>query len=128
MLGSLVSEDLGQPVIVVNKPGAASTIAGAEVAASNPDGYTLLSSPGLVVTLTPFFTKVKYDPLNSFEPLMSAWGFPYAICVRQDAPWKSFKELIEWPEKIRNSEPGSWRGCKGRNVAVRYVARQNAFE
>ena len=111
MLGSLVSEDLGQPVIVVNKPGAASTIAGAEVAASNPDGYTLLSSPGLVVTLTPFFTKVKYDPLNSFEPLMSAWGFPYAICVRQDAPWKSFKELIEWarknPGQLSVSTPGA---------------------
>ena len=111
MLGSLMSEDLGQPVIVVNKPGAASTIAAAEVAASNPDGYTLLSCPILVLTLTPFFTKVKYDPLNSFEPLMSAWGFPYAICVRQDAPWKSFKELIEWarknPGQLSVSTPGA---------------------
>ena len=59
-----MSEDLGQPVIVVNKPGAASTIAAAEVAGSNPDGYTLFSFPVLVVTLTPFFTKVKYDPLR----------------------------------------------------------------
>lgn len=111
MLGSLMSEDLGQPVVVVNKPGAASTIALAEVAASSPDGYTLASFPILAVTLTPFFVKIKYDPLTGFEPLMSPWGFPYAICVRQDAPYKSFKDLIEFarknPGELSVSTPGA---------------------
>jgi tripartite-type tricarboxylate transporter receptor subunit TctC len=111
MLGSLVSEDLGQPVVVINKPGAASTIAAAEVAASKPDGYTLMSFPILAVTLTPFFVKIKYDPLQSFEPLMSPWAHPYGICVLQNAPWKSFKELIEFarknPGELSVSTPGA---------------------
>lgn len=111
MLSSLVSEDLGQPVVVINKPGAASTIAAAEVAASKPDGYTLMSFPILAVTLTPFFVKIKYDPLQSFEPLMAPWAHPYGICVLQNAPWKSFKELIEFarknPGELSVSTPGA---------------------
>jgi tripartite-type tricarboxylate transporter receptor subunit TctC len=111
MLGSLVSEDLGQPVVVINKPGAASTIAAAEVASSKPDGYTLISFPILAVTLTPFFVKIKYDPLKSFEPLGACSAHPYGICVRSDAPWKTFKEMIEWarknPGELSLSTPGA---------------------
>ena len=111
MLASLVSEDLGQPVVVINKPGASSTIAAAELAGSKPDGYTLATFPILVVSLTPFFVKIKYDPLKSFEPLVSVSGSPYGICVLQNAPWKSFKELIEWarknPGELSLSTPGA---------------------
>jgi tripartite-type tricarboxylate transporter receptor subunit TctC len=111
MLGSLVSEDLGQPVIVVNKPGAASTIAAAEVAASKPDGYMMGSFPIFVVALAPFVVKVKYDSLKSFEPVIGCSANPYGICVRSDAPWRSFKELIEWarknPGELTMSTPGA---------------------
>jgi tripartite-type tricarboxylate transporter receptor subunit TctC len=111
MLASLVGEDLGQPVVVINKPGASSTIAAAELAGSKPDGYTLATFPILVVSLTPFFVKIKYDPLKSFEPLVSISGSPYGICVLQNAPWKSFRELIEWarknPGELSVSTPGA---------------------
>jgi tripartite-type tricarboxylate transporter receptor subunit TctC len=111
MLGSLVSEDLGQPVIVVNKPGAASTIAAAEVAGSKPDGYTMGSFPIFVVVLAPYVVKVKYDSLKSFEPVIGCSANPYGICVRSDAPWKSWKELIEWarknPGELSVSTPGA---------------------
>ena len=110
MLASLVGEDLGQPVVVINKPGASSTIAAAELAGSKPDGYTLATFPILVVSLTPFFVKIKYDPLKSFEPLVSISASPYGICVLQNAPWKSFRELIELarknPGELSVSTPG----------------------
>ena len=129
MLGSLVSEDLGQPVVIINKPGAASTIAAAEAAASKPDGYTLMSFPIITVTVTPFFVKVKYDPVTSFEPLMSPWGFPYAICVQQNAPWKSFKELIEWarknPGELSVSTPGTGTP---QHVAFEWIAKAEKIE
>jgi tripartite-type tricarboxylate transporter receptor subunit TctC len=129
MLGSLVSEDLGQPVIIINKPGAASTIAAAEAAASKPDGYTVMSFPIITVTVTPFFVKVKYDPLTSFEPLMSPWGFPYAICVQQNAPWKSLRELIEWarknPGELSVSTPGTGTP---QHVAFEWIARAEKIE
>ena len=111
MLGGLVSEHLGQPVVVVNKPGAAATIAAAELASSKPDGYTLGSFPILMVSLTPFFVKIKYDPLRSFEPLIACSAYPYGICVLQNTPWKSFKELIEFgrknPGELSVSTPGA---------------------
>src|SRR5512136_1589945 len=129
MLGSLVSEDLGQPVVIINKPGAASTIAAAEAAASKPDGYTVMSFPIITVTVTPFFVKVKYDPVTSFEPLMSPWGFPYAICVQQNAPWKSFKELVEWarknPGELSVSTPGTGTP---QHVAFEWIAKAEKIE
>jgi tripartite-type tricarboxylate transporter receptor subunit TctC len=99
MLGSLVSEDFGQAVVVVNKPGATATIAAAELASSKPDGYTLMLTPILTVSLTPFFIKIKYDPLKSFDPILSTFATNYGLCVRQDAPWKTFREMIEWAQK-----------------------------
>jgi tripartite-type tricarboxylate transporter receptor subunit TctC len=99
LLGSLASEDLGQPVVVVNKPGATSTIAVAEVASSKPDGYTLASFPVLVVTLTPYLVNVRFDPVKSFEPLVGYCANPVGLCVLQNAPWKSLKEMIEWARK-----------------------------
>ncbi len=110
MLGSLLSEDLGQPVVVVNKPGATATIAAAELASSRPDGYTLMLTPILTTTLTPFFIKIKYDPLKSFDPIVSTFATNYGLCVRQDAPWKTYKEMIDWakanPGELSVSDTG----------------------
>jgi tripartite-type tricarboxylate transporter receptor subunit TctC len=129
MLASLVSEDLGQPVIIINKAGAASTIAAAEAAASKPDGYTLMSFPIITVTVTPFFVKVKYDPVTSFEPLMAPWGFPYGICVLQNAPWKSFKELIDFgrknPGELSVSTPGTGTP---QHVAFEVIAKNEKIQ
>jgi tripartite-type tricarboxylate transporter receptor subunit TctC len=99
MLGSLVSEDLRQPVVVVNKHGATGTIAAAELASSKPDGYTLAYFPIITVSLAPFNIKVKYDSLRDFEPILGTAATNFGLCVRQDAPWKTFREMIEWAQK-----------------------------
>jgi tripartite-type tricarboxylate transporter receptor subunit TctC len=129
MLFSLVSEDLGQPVVAVNKPGAASTIAAAELATSKPDGYTLGSFPILGVTLTPFFVKVKFEPLRSFEPLIACSAYPYGICVLQNAPWKSFRDLIEFgrknPGELSVSTPGTGTP---QHVAFAWVAKKEEIQ
>jgi len=129
MLGSLMSEDLGQPVIVINKPGAAATIAVTEVATSKPDGYTLGSFPILVVSLTSFFVKVKYDPLSSLDPLIGCWAHPYGICVLQNAPWKSLRELIEFARKnpgdLSVSTPGTGTP---QHVAFEWIAKAEKIQ
>jgi tripartite-type tricarboxylate transporter receptor subunit TctC len=129
MLGSLLSEDLGQPVIAVNKPGAASTIAAAELAASKPDGYTLGSFQILIASLAPYFVKVKYDPLKSFEPLITCSAFPHGICVLQNAPWKSFRELIEFgrknPGELSVSTPGAGTP---QHVAFAWIAKKEEIQ
>lgn len=96
MLAGLATNDLGQPVIVVLKPGASGTIAANEVAHSKPDGYTLVSSPLICFVIAPFQINVKYNSLADFEPLLTYIQGMFGICVRSEAPWKSLKELIEF--------------------------------
>jgi tripartite-type tricarboxylate transporter receptor subunit TctC len=125
MLASLVTEYLGQPVIVVNKPGASATVAAAEVAASKPDGYTLGNLTQLTLSLAPLLLKVKFDPMKSFEPLLNYAGGVYGVCVLSDAPWNSFKELIEFarrnPGELSVSSPGV--GTQ-QHIVFEWIARQ----
>src|ERR1700739_2797643 len=60
-----LSEDLGQPVIVENKPGAGAIVATEYVAKSAPDGYTLLVGASGAMTINPaVYTKLPYDPIH----------------------------------------------------------------
>ena len=110
MLSSLVTETLGQPVVVVVKAGASGTVVANEVAQARPDGYTLLSTPILALAVAPFQIKVKYDSLKDFEPLATYAGGVYGICVLPDAPWKTFQQLVEYaranPGELSVSTPG----------------------
>ena len=94
LLATKWNEFLGQPVVVVNKPGAGSALGAKYVADAKPDGYTLLSatdSPMITVRMT---QDTGYD-LNSFTYLFAyAKGTTYFL-VRADSPWKTFKDLVE---------------------------------
>ena len=126
MLGSLVAESLGQPVVVVCKPGASGTIAAAELAGSKPDGYVLEIITPLTLVLAPLIIPVKYDPLKDIEPLLfvSSCG-ALGICVRSNEPWNSFQELIEFarknPGELTMSTPGT---ATGQHIAFELIARQ----
>ncbi len=96
MHASLLTEHFGQPVIVVNKPGGTSTIAVTELASSKPDGYTTMHVGIMGLTVAPFTIKVKYNPLTDVEPLCTFAQLPFDICVQANAPWNSFKELVEY--------------------------------
>ena len=65
--GEALSEKLGQPVVVENKPGANGNIAAATVARATPDGYTLLATGGSTLNLNPFlYASLPFDPVKSF--------------------------------------------------------------
>ncbi len=65
-----MSKQLGQPVVVENKPGANGNIAAGAVAHAAPDGYTLLATGGSTLNLNPFLYKsLPFDPLRSFAPV-----------------------------------------------------------
>ena len=129
MLAGLASEYLGRPVVVVNKPGATGTIAAAEVAASEPDGYTLGFFPVLVVDLAPLNVDVKYDPTKDFEPIVGTYSVDYGFCVLKDAPWKTFKELMEWarqnPGELSVSDTG--KGSP-QFAAFSYIVKKEKIE
>jgi tripartite-type tricarboxylate transporter receptor subunit TctC len=101
---------LGQPFVVVNKPGGGSAVALAMLKNEPPDGYSLgnLSPAGM---LSQFMRKIPYDVMTDFTPIMRYGDYSYGVVVRADSPWKSFKELINYakanPGKIRYSSAGA---------------------
>ncbi len=85
---------LGQPVIVVNKPGASATLATGLIASAKPDGYTIGDLTYTPLAMAPHMFDVPYDPLTAFEYFMGYAKFRYGFFVKSDSPFKTFQELI----------------------------------
>lgn len=95
LVGQKMSESFGQPVVIENKPGAA-TILGAEtVARSAPDGYTLLIAPTATLAINPaVYSKLSYAPQKDFIPISAVATYPYVLTANAEAPAKTVKDLI----------------------------------
>ena len=95
-----MSEGLGQPVIVENKPGAQAIIATEYAAKAPPDGYTILMGPTGPMTMNPAtYTKLPYDPVRDFAPIATIGQFPLLVVVGAHFPGRSIKELIDFAKK-----------------------------
>ena len=69
-IGEALSQSIGQPVVIENRPGANGNIAAAAVARAAPDGYTLLATGGSTLNLNPFlYRELPFDPQKSFAPV-----------------------------------------------------------
>lgn len=93
-LAEAASRELAQPVVLMHQPGAGGVAGTANVAMMNEaDGYTL----GIIhnsVIRAPLVQKVSWDPLRDFTYLGGLFGLVTGVCVAQDAPWKTFQDLI----------------------------------
>jgi tripartite-type tricarboxylate transporter receptor subunit TctC len=98
-LASLATEYLGKPIIVVNMPGASGALAANKVAASKPDGYTLLVAGGSETVSVGHFKKLPYHPLNSFSPIIRITVEKIVLSVNKDAPFKTLDEFISEAKK-----------------------------
>lgn len=105
-----MEEYLGQPLVLVNEPGANGTIAVAHVAAAKVDGYTFgwCNLPTLAIHYQ--MRDLPYDP-NDFEYVGSPMPYEYAVVVKPDAPWKEtwesfIKYAKENPGKVTYGIPG----------------------
>ncbi|HVG51104.1 MAG TPA: tripartite tricarboxylate transporter substrate binding protein [Xanthobacteraceae bacterium] len=94
---------LGQPLVLVNKPGGATAIAAASVATAPKDGYTLLLSNASSHIVTPLLAKVNYDGIKDFEFICMIASVPNVLVVREGLPAKSVKELVE----LAKAKPGT---------------------
>lgn len=109
-LAKYAEKELGQPVAVVNKAGAAGSVGVGAIAAAKPDGYTIGVSTYGPLTMAPHMYDLPYNPLTDFEYIMGYGKYMYGPCVRSDSPFKTLKDLVEYgkanPGKIKYAHPG----------------------
>jgi tripartite-type tricarboxylate transporter receptor subunit TctC len=110
-LGEKLSERLGQPVIVENRPGAGGIVGTAAAAKSAPDGYTLLMGGSGILAINPTLRKaLPYDAANDFVPLALTSHAQFILVVNPALPVHSVQELIrlakEKPGQLSYASPG----------------------
>lgn len=98
-----LARELGQSVVIENKPGAASAIAATEVARSAPDGYTIFSADNGTLVYNPaLFKKLSYDPQKDFAPVSLMGRLPTILVAGPATQAKDVKELVQ----LVKSQPG----------------------
>ena len=89
--GQKLSEDLGQPVIVENRPGAGAIVATEYVSKAAPDGYTLLvGATGMAINQS-LYAKLPYDSVRDFVAISELASFPLIMVVNASSPIKSVR-------------------------------------
>ena len=95
-----LSEGLGQPVIIENKPGAQAIIATEYVAKAAPDGYTILMGPTGPMAMNPAtYARLPYSSTRDFAPISTIGQFPLIVTVGASLPVHSVRELIEYARR-----------------------------
>jgi len=115
LIGQKLTDQMGQTVVVDNRPGAASLV-GTQIAANAaPDGYTLLlADSGFTINIA-FFKDPKYDALKSFDPVSVVAEAPYILVVNPGLPYAgSLREFVAaakaQPGKLAIGSAGSGSG------------------
>jgi len=92
-----MSSNLGQQVVVENRPGAGSTIGSKAVASADPDGYTLLfGSSGSLGVAPALYASLGLDPVKSFAPVASVSLLPHVVVVPASVPAKTVQEFVAY--------------------------------
>jgi len=95
IVGQKLSDSLGQPVVIDNKPGGGAIVATEYVAKAQADGYTLLVGASGAMAINPaVYTKLNYDPVRDFVPVSELGSFPLILIVNAASSIKSVAELI----------------------------------
>lgn len=93
-LAEPMSRALGQPIVVENRPGAGGTLGAAQVAKSNPDGYTLLVHSAGHVANAAIYPALTYDTLKDFAGVTPLASLPNVLVASPAKGWKSVQELV----------------------------------
>ena len=97
--GQKLSESLGQPVIIENRPGAGAIVATEYVAKSTPDGYTLLVGASGMAINQAVFDKLPYDSVRDFVAISELASFPLILIVNPSSPIRSVAELVAFAKQ-----------------------------
>ena len=111
LIGAKLSDRLGRPVVVENRPGANGNLAAAQVTKSPPDGHTLLlGSIGMLTVNPAVVANLTYDSQRDFAPIARIAKFPLILTVNAKAPVRTVQELVAYakanPDKANAAATG----------------------
>ena len=97
-------------ITVVNRPGAAGSVAVAEMARSNPDGYTIVMTPHSALVIAAQMQNLAYKTPDDYDPFVNLVSYYPMIAVRTESEYKTIEELVadakQNPGKLRVGSPG----------------------
>ncbi|MGJ8627961.1 MAG: Bug family tripartite tricarboxylate transporter substrate binding protein [Sulfitobacter sp.] len=99
VLASLLEEDLGVSVTVINKPGGGGSVAAALASAQRPDGYNVFTFTTGAAVLSPHTQDLPYDPLNDFTFISQYGAWHLGVVAQADAPYDTLEELIAYSKE-----------------------------
>lgn len=112
IVGQAMSVDLGQSIIIENKPGAGGNIGAQQAARAKADGYTVfMGTVGTHAINQALYKKLPYDPAKDFVPLSRVATVPNLLVAHPSRPYKTVKEVIAYakanPGEVTYGSPGS---------------------
>ena len=113
LLSPKLSERLGQPIVIENKPGGAGDFAAEMMLQAPADGYTLLMSTVALHAINPGLFKQKFDPIGDFTPIALVCSYPMIMIGSPQTAFKSLSELKELAAKSPTFYSSSGVGSPG---------------
>lgn len=114
VLATVVKKHLGQTVVVENKGGGGGTVGPNLVISKPPDGYTIGIMASTTVTISWHMGKMNFNPIDDVKRIMRYTGYLYGFVVREDAPWKTFTDYVNYakenPGKVTYGTTGMGSG------------------
>ncbi|MVW70912.1 MULTISPECIES: tripartite tricarboxylate transporter substrate binding protein [unclassified Bordetella] len=100
IIAPTLAENLGQTVIVENRPGASGNIAATHVARSKPDGYSLLAGYSMFHVGNPvMYPKLDWDPIKDFKPVAMLVVSPHIVTVNPKQPFQTLQDVVDYAKK-----------------------------
>jgi tripartite-type tricarboxylate transporter receptor subunit TctC len=122
VIGASLAQELGQPFVVENKPGAGGSIGGSEVAHAAPDGYTLLfASNSAVASNVALLKNIPYDPMKDFTPVAGVAETVLVLMVRADSPAKDLKSFVALAKERSKGKWSAGYGSSSSQVCISMV-------
>jgi tripartite-type tricarboxylate transporter receptor subunit TctC len=106
LIAQKLGEDVGQQIVVDNRPGANTIIGAQAVAKAKPDGYTILMAIDGTLVMNPYlYSKLAYDPFKDFEPVTLIALVPSGLVANTNVPAKTLREVID----LEKAKPGTFQ-------------------
>src|SRR5688572_24622437 len=120
MLGEKLSEQLGQPVLADNRPGAGGNLGIGFTAKAPPDGYTIVIATASIAVSPSLYAKLGYDPIADLVPVARLTSIPNVLLVHPSVPAKTLRQFIELARK----QPGKLNFGSGGAGTTNHLANE----